>query len=183
MATPEALAFISIAVTIPGVLVAAIGVAFAMFAYIEWRKLQKLRADMGAMEKRLSERQYKAVKAAHKVIASYGAKDADTRIALLKDALSDYKEAYNAWNSLGYAWLEKRNMAEAKAAFMEAIALYPLEKAGYCDMAAAYLAENRPEAAEYWAKRAMEVDKSARDDMLADGRFAAIRASLRENNE
>lgn len=155
-----------------------IGVAFGIFAYIEWRKLKNVRKDMLALEKRLQNEQYQAMKAAHRIIASYALKDTDARIRLLKAALSEYNNAFNAWNALGYAYIEKGDLAKAKAAFEQAITAHPEDKAGYCDLAWLCLISREPDAALAWAKKAIAIDQSARDDLLADARFAKLHAAI-----
>ena len=156
------------------VLVAFLGVAFAVFAGIEWWKLRTLRKEMGSLEKRTMDALYASLKATHRIIASYQISSPDARIRLLESALSIEPGAYNGWNTLGYAWLDKNDLPRAIDAFMQAIHHHPEDKAGYCDLAYAYCKDNKEDLAVKYLRKAISVDATARDDIAADGRFASI---------
>lgn len=73
-----------------------------------------------------------------------------------------------------YAYLELGDNLKAADAFKGAIEQHPDDKAGYCDLAGAYLVLNDPELCREYLRRAIEVDPSARDDIKSDGRFSDI---------
>ena len=107
------------------------------------------------------------MKAAHRVISSYAVKDVDARIALLESASTVCPSAFNVYNALGYAWLEKGEKAHAIDAFHKAIEQYPNDKAGYCDLAYAYLAVR-------YFRKAVKVDASAAADLRLDARLTSL---------
>lgn len=164
--------------TILSILVAFLGVLLVAFLGLEWLQLRGQRNELKTLEARLARENRRAIAAAHRVIASYGLSDLDARISLLKSALAQYPHAFNAWNSLGYAFQEKGEIAKAIDAFHQAIAAFPEDKAGYCDLAAAYLRENEPELAWIYCLKAMEVDASAREELLNDARFRALHSRI-----
>ena len=89
------------------ILIAFLGVLFVLFTLFEWRSLRTLKKNFLSLEKRLEARQYTAMKAAHRVISSYQIKDVDKRISLLESAIRESPGAFNAYNALGYAYLEE----------------------------------------------------------------------------
>jgi uncharacterized membrane protein YcjF (UPF0283 family) len=91
------------------ILVAFLGVAFVILAAVEWWKLRALRTEMSCLEKRTLNALHTSLKATHRIIASYQVSSPDDRISLLESALKDDPTAYNGWNTLGYAWLDKQD--------------------------------------------------------------------------
>jgi len=160
--------------TLLNILVAFLGVAFAVVAYVEWRSLNRLRQSFEAMQAAMRAENYRAMKAAHRVISSYNVKDVDARISLLQSALQEYPAAFNGYNALGYAYLEKKQYAKSIDAFSRAVALHPKEKSGYCDLACAYLAAGEEDLAVQYLRQAIEVDASAAEDIKGDTRLAHL---------
>ena len=124
------------------VIIAAIGLLFVIFAMIEWAKLRKIRQDFPELEKRLRHDIERQTRAAHRVISSYAVTDIDARIALLESTAREYPDAFNVFNALGYAYLEKGEDYKALEAFTNAIKQHPDDKAGYCDLARLYAQKN-----------------------------------------
>jgi len=58
--------------------------------------------------------------------------------------------------------------------FLGAIQYHPEDKAGYCDLAAAYLALDDNALCKEYLQKAIEIDLSARDDIHNDLRFQGI---------
>ena len=164
--------------TILNILVAFLGVTVACFAYAEWRKLRGLREEMEGFENRLTQRLYSNAKAAHRVMASYGLQDPDARIALLQSAISQDPTAFNAYNSLGFAYLDKDELQKAVEAFTQAIYQHPDDKAGYCDLAYAYLRLGENDLCLKYLRTAVSVDKTVVDDIKGDSRFSAFHGKI-----
>ncbi len=161
--------------TLANILVAFLGVMFAIGAYLEWRLLRMLRAlrkSMTSLRADILSENAKAMKAAHRVIASYSVADVDARITLLKETLAAYPSAFNGYNTLGYAFLEKGAHAEAIDAFREAIVHFPQDKAAYCDVAFAYYAQGEEELAVKFFTKAVDVDASSKEDIQHDARLS-----------
>ncbi len=162
--------------TLANILVAFLGVMFAILAFFEWRSLRTLRQNMESLRSEIHAEvraeNTKLMQAAHKVMASYAVQDVEARIALLESALASCPHAFNGYNSLGYALWEKGAHAEAIDAFREAIAHFPDEKAGYCDVAFAYYAQGHETLAEKFFLKAIHVDPSAKDDIAKDTRLS-----------
>ena len=111
------------------------------------------------------------MKAALRVISSYAVKDIDARIALLESAATSCPSAFNVYNALGYAWLEKGDKAHAIDAFRKAIEQHPDDKAGYCDLACAYLEAGEENLAIAYFRKAISVDTTAKTDICGDPRL------------
>ena len=164
--------------TILNILVAFLGVSVAGFAFFEWRKLRGIREEMQDFENRLTQRLYSNSKAAHRVMASYGLQDPNARIALLQAAISQDPAAFNAYNSLGYAFLEKDELQKAVEAFTQAIIQHPDDKAGYCDLAYGYLRLGDSDLCLKYLRHAVAVDNTAQDDIKNDPRLSAFQGQV-----
>lgn len=160
------------------ILVAFFGVLLVAALGLEWVQLRALRRELTKLENRLQSEIHASMKAAHRVISSYGIEEADCKIGLLKSALSAYPLAFNAWNALGYAYLQKGETEKALDAFYRAIASHPDDKAGYCDLACTYAQLGNLDLALQYCKQAIEVDESALQDILADGRLKDLWGKL-----
>lgn len=160
--------------TILNILVAFVGVLFVVFTLFEWRELRRIRKDFSTLERRLRTENHTAMKAAHRVISSYTVKDLDARIRLLESAASTYPAAFNVYNALGYAWLEKGEQIRACDAFRMAIEQHPDDKAGYCDLAYAYLTWQEEDLAVGYFRKAIEVDASTAADLRQDPRLVSL---------
>lgn len=160
------------------ILVSFLGVLFVVFTLFEWRSLRALKRDFSAMEKRIMAENYAAMKAAHRIIASYAVTDIDARISLLESALAQYPAAFNGYNALGYAYLAKGEQAKAIDAFQKAIQAHPDDKAGYCDLGYAYLRSGQNDLAVKYFRAAISVDPAAKQDMANDPRLKDILAEV-----
>lgn len=158
--------------TILNILVAFLGVLLVVFTLFEWRGLRRLRKDFLLLEQRIRKENYAAMKAAHRVISSYGIKDVETRIHLLESVASACPSAFNAYNALGYAYLEKGDATRAYDAFHKAIEQHPDDKSGYCDLAYAYLAGKEENLALSHFRKAVDVDPTAEADIRHDSRLS-----------
>lgn len=160
--------------TILNILVAFLGASLVVFSLIEWGSLRRLKKDFAALEQRIRAENHVAMKAAHRIIASYGVHDIDARIALLESAIREYPSAFNACNTLGYAYLNKKDFAAAQDAFRRAIALHPEDKAGYCDLGYCYLASGEKELAIRYFRQAIHVDATTVEDIRKDERLTPL---------
>ncbi len=160
--------------SILNVLVAFLGVFIVGFALFEWRRLRRLRQDMELLEERTGKKINDHLRATHRILASYHVQDIDQRIALLESAVNDCPEAFNGQNALGFAYLEKGETQKALDAFTNAVALHPLEKASYFDLAFAHLQAGNTDLAVKYLRKALKVDPTSRADLMADKRFAGI---------
>ena len=160
--------------TILNILVAFLGVLFVVFTLFEWSSLRSLKKELQNLEFRIRTENYEAMKAAHRVIASYSVTDIDARIALLQSAANDCPEAFNVYNALGYAYAEKGDYARAIDAFQKAIQTHPKDKAGYCDLGFAYFQSGQKDLAVRYFRQAIFIDPSARQDILNDVRLKDI---------
>jgi len=147
------------------ILVAFLGVFIVGFTLFEFGRLRKLRRDMGNFEARMREELHQSLRASHRVIASYAIKDPEQRIPLLQSALEIDPTVFNGFNSLGYAFMERGELQRAADAFKDAINQHPKDKAGYFDLAAAYLKLGDKGLAVKQLRAAVKVDASARGDI------------------
>lgn len=157
--------------TILNIIIAVIGLLFVVLTLFEWNALRRIRKDFSTFERRLRAENHAAMKAAHRVISSYAVKDVDARIALLESAATSCPSAFNVYNTLGYAWLEKGDKAHAIDAFRKAIEQHPDDKAGYCDLACAYLEAGEENLAISYFRKAISVDPTAKTDICGDPRL------------
>lgn len=157
--------------TILNIIIAVIGLLFIVLTLFEWNALRRIRKDFATLERRLRDENHAAMKAAHRVISSYTVKDVDARIALLESASTVCPSAFNVYNALGYAWLEKGEKAHACDAFRKAIEQHPNDKAGYCDLAYAYLEAGKESLAITYFRKALNVDSTAKTDICNDPRL------------
>lgn len=160
------------------ILIAFLGVFIVGFTIFEWRKLRELREDMEGIEARTDRRIHAQLKSAHRILASYQIRDVAARIAILEEAVRECPQAFNGFNALGFAYLEKGDLPRAIDAFSSAVAHHPEDKAGYCDLAYAHHKARNVELTLKYLRKAVEVDASARDDILGDDRFAGIRGQM-----
>lgn len=156
------------------VLVAVVGVLFVVLAAFEYWQLQKLREDFKDFQKDLMREIHTAQKAMQRVIASYHVEDPQRRIELLNSALDINPKVFNAYNALGYAYLEQGKEDEAADAFKEAIQQHPEDKEGYFDLAGIYLRKKRYDLVRKYLDRAIKVDPSSVKDIKQDERFRSF---------
>lgn len=154
--------------TILNILVAFLGVVLVLFTLFEWRKLRGLKKDFDSLAASIRRENHEAMRAAHRIISSYQVRDADQRIVLLESAVRAYPAAFNGYNALGYAYLEKGDSAKAIDAFMCAVEAHPEDKAGYCDLAYAHLKSGHEDLAVKYFQAAIRVDPSAKQDIIND---------------
>ena len=81
---------------------------------------------------------------------------------------------YNGYNSLGHAYLEIKENLKAADAFKGANQYHPEDKAGYCDLAYAYLILGDQTLCTAYLKQTIKLDPTARDDIKADAPFAKV---------
>ncbi len=162
------------ALTALNIIVAIIGVLFVMFAAYEVFSLRQLKKDFHLFRSELAAEHYKHQQAAHKIIASYGIKDPSSRITLITQAVSIDPSVYNGFNSLGYAFIESGDLLKATDAFQKAIQYHPEDKAGYFDLAFAYLQLEDKNLCKQYLLKAIEIDPSSKDDIDTDTRFSSI---------
>lgn len=155
------------------IIVGALAVLVVFFALFEYSKLKQLRKDFRDFQTELERQSYCSQRAIHRIIASYNVGDIDQKIALIKSAADSDPKAFNVYNALGYAYLEKKDIQGAISSFKDATVAHPEAKEGWFDLAGAYLSLDipRPDLAREAIQTAIKKDKSAYDDALADSRF------------
>ena len=166
----------STALTILDIIIAIIGLMFILLAAFEYTRLAKLRREFHEFEDRLKRAQHQNQKALQRVIASYGISDVDSKIDLLKSAIATDPDVFNAYNALGYAYLEKGDTYGAIDCFKEAINHHPEAKEGYLDLARAYIKVKRLDLARTYLDKAIEADESAKQDIENDQEIQAALA-------
>lgn len=170
----EVIVDVSSWLTILNILIAFLGVFLVAFAFFEWRRLSAVLSSVKQLEERVQRRVYANLKATHRVLAAYTVTDPRKRIPLLESALEADPDAFNGWNSLGYAFLEINEIDKAIDAFSQAVFRHPDDKAGYCDLAYAHLVRENRDLALRYLRKAISVDPSARDDIQNDSRLAEL---------
>ena len=145
-------------ISLLNVIVALVGVLFLILAYVEYTKLKGLEDKIEKLFNKAKEEMELMQKAIHKVIASYSVKDPDAKIGLLKEAESIYPQAYNLYNSMGYAYIDKKDYQKAIECFHKAIRYRPDDPAGYSDLAYAYHLMGNKELSEEYKQKALELD-------------------------
>ena len=88
--------------TVLNILVAFLGVAFAIFAYTEWSSLRDLREQLEKLPRELEQRMEQHMRASHRIIASYSLTSTKDKISLLESTLESCPQAFNGYNALGY---------------------------------------------------------------------------------
>lgn len=161
-------------IAILGVTVTAVATLFAFLAFIEWQYLKKFRKELEEKLQESKEEITKNFNATHKVIASYVVQDADSRISLLKTALNISPKVYNGYNTLGYAYIEKKQYDAAIEAFTKACVYFPEDPAGYCDLAYVYLLNQNKEACKSNLQKAVSIDRKQEEIIKNDPRFLGI---------
>lgn len=150
------------------VTITAIGVCFVILAFVEYNKVKKLKKELETLKNELNRENSLIQNATQKIIASYAVSDIDQKISLLELAVSIYPKIYNGYNSLGYAFLDKGEKFKAINAFKQAIDNNHEDKAGYFDIAHAYLQLGETDLCIEYLEQAVEVDKSSIDDIKDD---------------
>jgi len=161
------------------ILIAFIGILLIVLTIYEYRQLSRLREDFEGYKKEAQQEIYRTQKAIQRVIASYHIADVDKKIELLKSAIKLNPSVFNAYNALGYAYLEKKMIYKAIDAFKDAIHVHPDEKEGYFDLAYAYLKAGDRDLALYYLKRAIEIDPSSKEDLKDNPLFGEIREEIK----
>lgn len=159
------------------ILVAFFGLLFLVISIYEYTRLAGLRRDFNKFQKDLRHDLYKMQKAMQRVIASYPMEDIDQKIQILNEALELDPNVFNGYNALGHAYLSNGDLDAAVDAFQGAIHHHPEDKAGYFDLADAYLQKGKRHLVKKYLKKAISVDPSARDDIDRDHRLKEVFAS------
>jgi len=160
------------------VLIAFLGVFIVGFTIFEWWKLRELRKEMEGIEERTDRRIHENLKSAHRIIASYQVKNVDDRVRLLESAVAECPQAFNGFNALGFAYLEKGDKQKAIDAFTSAITQHPDDKAGYIDLAHAHLEAGNNDLALKYLRKAVAVDGTAKREIYDDERFKPLSRAL-----
>jgi Tfp pilus assembly protein PilF len=156
------------------ILVALFGVMFVAATVYEVTTLRRLRKEFEAFRADLVKENYRHQRAAHRVMASYGLTDPAQQVKLLQEAVAIDPAVFNGYNALGYAWMSLGEMLRAADAFKEAVHRHPDDKAGYCDLAFAYLQLGNPGLCREYLDQAVSIDPTASDDIAADPRFSNL---------
>lgn len=167
------------ALTALNIIVAIFGLMFIGITIYEYWRLRTIRRDFHNLSQRLRGENIKAQKAMHRIIASYSTPEPLAKIELLESAAQIDPTAFNLYNSIGYAWLSLGEKVRAANAFREATLLHPNEKAGYFDLAHAYLLMNQEGLALDNLEQAVKVDSSAAQDLKDNPQFKSLHAEPR----
>ncbi len=162
------------ALTALNIIVAIIGLMFVGVTIYEYWRLKGIRTDFENLSNRLRKENVTAQKAMHRIIASYSEPDADAKIAILTSAEQIDPTAFNLYNSLGYAWLAKNEIVRASNCFRDAVRIHPDDKAGYFDLAHAYLLMDQEALTFEYLEQAVKVDPSAAEDLKNNPQFKSI---------
>jgi tetratricopeptide (TPR) repeat protein len=130
--------------------------------------------DFQKFREELAAEHYRHQQAAQRIITSYSIKDPEQRIALIKSALERDHSVFNGYNSLDYAYLGWAINSKPQMPSRVPFSITRKTKAGYCDLAAAYLALDDHALCKEYLQKAIEVAPSARDDIHHDERFRDI---------
>ena len=160
------------------ILIAFLGVLFVAFTVFEWQRLKKLREDMQDIEARTNKHIYESFKAAHRVLASYQITNPEQRSGLLETAVAAYPDTYNAFNALGYAYMEMGQIHKAIDAFSQAVNRHPEDKAGYCDLAYAHKVNGSTDLALKYLRLGLALDPTVKEDLANDCRLSDLLKSL-----
>ncbi|QEP42372.1 tetratricopeptide repeat protein [Ectothiorhodospiraceae bacterium BW-2] len=160
--------------TVLNILIAFIGVGFAALAVWEWWSLRSTRAEFEQIKAQIRRDNHLSQKAQQRIIASYQLTDIDAKIALLLSAVEIAPASFNGYNALGYAYLEKGDMAAAEDAFHEAITHQPQDKEGYFDLASLHLAEKRIHLVKKYLSKAIDIDPSSKQDIENNPQLKAV---------
>lgn len=132
----------SLLVTIIATLFGMFSLILTYIGYIKYKQVEKivqnkLDKEMNNFVNSLHEELFNIQNANSKIQASYGyfESDIDKAISLLVDASEICPRAYNLYNTLGYAYKQKKDFNSAKLMFSRAIELHPHSIQGYNDMA------------------------------------------------
>jgi tetratricopeptide (TPR) repeat protein len=100
--------------------------------------------------------------------------DTVRKISLLNDAIAIDETAFNAYNALGYAYLEKGDSQAAIDAFLNSIRVHPEDKESYFDIARLHAQQKRFDQAKRYLNTAIEKDSSSRADISKDPLLSKI---------
>ncbi|MEO5333514.1 MAG: tetratricopeptide repeat protein [Magnetococcus sp. YQC-5] len=172
------LEYASYLVTVLGAIVSILSLILAGLAGFEYWKLRQIRQDFckqkEALETEISTRE----RASHRVMASYQLQNPADRVGLLESAIAINPKAFNAYNTLGYAYLDLNDLPKAIEAFRSAVEFHPTLKEGYCDLAYAYFRSDNRDLCLKYLRLALQADQSAEEDIRADVRFASVLEDL-----
>ncbi|MBF0295578.1 MAG: hypothetical protein HQL96_10355 [Magnetococcales bacterium] len=156
------------------VVVSVISLILAGMIGFEYWRLRKIRLEFQAQKEALDSEITSRERSTHRILASYQVRDPAQRIELLKSAIQINSKTFNAFNALGYAYLEINERQKAVDAFRSAVEHHPALKEGYCDLAFAYLQSGERDLCIGYLRQAIRTDSSARDDLQTDRRFADV---------
>lgn len=156
------------------IVITIIATLVAVMAFVEWRNLLKLKKELEENIQRYKDEINNSFNATHKVLASYQVEDTKRKIELLKQATAIQPSVYNGYNSLGYAYIADKNLAQAVEAFTKAILYNSNDPAGYCDLAYAYLLLENKNACKQNLEKAISLDSKQKEIILQDTRFQGI---------
>lgn len=176
------LEYASYLVTVQGVIVSILSLILAGLAGFEYWKLRQIRQDFFKQKEVLEAEITTRERASHRVMASYQMQNPADRVGLLISAITINPKAFNAYNTLGYAYMDLNDLPKAIDAFRSAVELHPSMKEGYCDLAYAYFRSGNRELCLKYLRLAIRADQSAEEDIRSDVRFASVLEDLGEYN-
>lgn len=156
------------------------GIAFAIYGWYTAKELPniidaKVNERMKVLQSELSERTYKQQQALQKVIASYGVNDVDFKISLLEEAVRIDPTVYNAFNALGYAYLQKGDKLSAEECFTRDLEYHPDNYQSACDLVFLYTQEKEWLSALKWMKKATGIQPETWEYFNNDARLDDLR--------
>lgn len=159
-------------------LVAIISTAFGLFAviltYIGYYKFKqadklvenKIKGKLKEFENTFEETLIDIQSVNAKINSSYQyfkTKDYDKVIEILNEAEKIYPKAYNLYNTMGYAYKQKKDFVSAELSFNKSIIYHPKRIEGYNDLANLYEELGNSKQAEEIKKRAFKKVPDAKD--------------------
>ncbi len=164
--------------TVLNILIAFLGVAFLIFAIIEWKKARAEKENMKLFQENIKNELYNYFNAHSKITASYSTEDLDTRISLLEQAIEIEPKVYNGWNSLGYAYLEKEDYQSAIDAFTRATLFFENDPAALCDLAFAHLETNSEKLCLRYLQKTIKIDQNQKEIIYNNPQFKKVISKL-----
>lgn len=122
--------------------IAFVGIILLFFGYINLKRAhrivdEKIKGKLDSLRYDFSIEFNKLQESTHKMIAGYENQsrgNIDGAIDLYKSAIEIFPRTFNGYTSLGYAYLDNNNSAEALIAFHKAVELFPERIESYNDL-------------------------------------------------
>ncbi len=155
-------------------LIAFLGVAFFLLAFVEWRKAKAAKEDMQKFKEDIHKKLHVYFNAASKVQASYNVADINARIKLLEIAVQIEPRVYNGFNALAYVYIENGDTAKAIDVLTQALTYYPKDIATLSDLAYAHLTIGNIDLCLKYLNKTIKIDPRQREIIQENPQFSSI---------